>query len=76
MIIIDENEGEGRFMLHEGAMLVSIELHSLNNSKFRKNAINKLQSIKEVVERGLAYIEMLEPLKDEGQYPPLMPKSE
>lgn len=76
MVIIDEEEGEGKFQIQEGGQYLKLEFHSLNNNRFRKNAVHKLKALVEVAERGLAYIQMLKPLKEDGNYPPVKSESD
>lgn len=75
MIVISEEESEGFFKIYESGQFIKIELHSLSNEKFRRNAQFKLNAIKEVVERGLAYLEMMAP-PSENKFPALTEKAE
>jgi hypothetical protein len=72
-ILVDPMEGEGKLMLSEGGQLLKIDLHSLSNDKFRKNAVFKLEQIREAINQALGYFEiMLEPVQ--GPYPAVNPE--
>jgi hypothetical protein len=72
---INPEENDGKFLLYENGEMVKIELHSLGEEKFRKNAINKLRTIAQACLAGIEMLEALPPIKT-ANLPPLNPKSD